>query len=99
MEFIQEFILQQKKEKTGSTSLTEGGPSKIIDLEEVEVLTLQTTSAGTSVPNTPPFVSPSREAMELIQTAENTSTDDLNIFSKFLEIKKKNETIKSNVYS
>ena len=57
------------------------------------------TSAGTSVPNTPPTSSPSQEPLEIIQTTGTSSVDDQNIFSNFLEIKQKNETLKSNVYN
>ena len=37
--------------------------------------------------------------MEIIQSTETKSVGDTNIFSKFLEIKQKNESLKSQVYS
>ena len=57
------------------------------------------TSEGESVPNTPSSSSASQEPMDIIQSTGTNSSDDQNIFSKFLEIKQKNETLKANVYN
>ena len=37
--------------------------------------------------------------MEIIQSVGTSEEGDQNIFSKFLEIKQKNESLKANVYS
>lgn len=92
-EIMKEFILQKKKPKLGSNLILEGGQLEIIDLEETEV------STSTSAPMTPPSSSPTREPLEIIQHLEAISSEEHNIFSRFLYIKHNNEALKYNVYS
>jgi len=82
-EIMKEFILLQKKSKIGLTPTTEGNQPVIIDFRDLEDFT----SAGASVPRTLPTTSHSREPLEIIQSTCTSSSDDQNIFSKFLEIK------------
>ena len=90
---MKEFILQHKKPKLTSILISYGEKQEIIDLVDTEV------STSTSVRKTPPLASPAREPLEIIQYLDAISSEEKKIFSKFLDIKHKNETLKSNVYS
>ena len=68
-------------------------PPKIIDLGDLE----DVSSAGTTDPK-PPYTSStpsSTEPMEIIQSTEMSAKEDTHIFSTFLEVKQKNESLNS----
>lgn len=71
-------------------------PPQIIDLGDLE----DVSSAGTIDPKPPSTSSTpsSTEPMDIIQSTETSSAEDTNIFSTFLEINQKNESLKSQVY-
>ena len=70
---------------------TKETPPIIIDLGDPEVLTSAGVSTSIAPPkanfSTTPATSPSREPLEIIQSTGTNSSDDSNIFSRFLEIK------------
>ena len=90
---MKEFILQHKKPRLHSSLLSEDKQLEIIDLWETEV------STSTNIPQTSSSASPAREPLEIIQHADASSSKEKNIFSKFLEIKQKNEALKLDVYN
>ena len=69
--------------------------SDITDLGDIEV----SIEADGNFPNTPSSSLASQDPMDIIQSVRTSEHGDQNIFSKFLEIKHKNEALKSNVYS
>lgn len=98
------FIFQQTKPKVSLITSTEHTPPVIIDLGDLKVSTLIGVSTSTTPPTisastTPHATSPSREPLEIIQSTGTNTSDDSNIFSRFLKIKQKNESLMSNMYS
>lgn len=86
------FIFQQKKPKVSLVTSTEKTPPLIIDLGDPELSTSIGVIASTTPPTfssstTPPATSLSREPLEIIQSTGTNTSDDQNIFSRFLEIK------------
>lgn len=83
------FIFQQRNPKVGLVTSTEETQRVTIDLGDSEIskstgVSVSTTPPKTSVPNTLPTTSPSREPLEIIQSIRTSSLDDENIFSRLL---------------
>lgn len=69
---------------------------ELVDLGDLEYIS----SVRTTDPKTPSSSTPfSVEPMEIIHSTETNFVEDSTIFSKFLEIKQKNETLKQKMYS
>lgn len=93
---IKEYSILHKKLNTELTMSSRSRQPELIDLGDLEdISSAGTTDPKTSSPSTP-F---SAEPMEIIHSTKTISIMDSNIFPIFMEIKQKNETFKSKMYS
>lgn len=88
---VKDFIIQPKKLNTGSVMSSGRRKLDFIDLGDQE----EASSGRMTDPNSFSFLKP----MEIIQSMEPNIAEDVNILSKYKEIKQKNGTIKAYMYS
>jgi len=87
---VKDFIFQPTKLNTGSVMSYGSRQLDFIDLGDQE----EASSAGMTDPNYSSFL----KLMKIIQSTEANIAEHVNMFSKYKDIKKKNETIKTHMY-